>query len=199
MPRRPHPNHSPRGPVRGLQHAGAEISAHETISAQQEQRGSLAQHAAEYETIAAAAQHDRWANLIRSSGLTPEQAQDAIDSDAFGQLTAELRQAEANHHDLETLVPSLVQARGFDDADDIAAILHHRVAAVTARSAGSSRRRKSPCLIAGLIPEATGPMAEDMRRALAERQDLIEARATELLDQALNNEEDWLQALGTPP
>jgi len=181
-----------------LQHAGAELSARETITAEQEQWGSFAQLAAEYETIAAAAQHDRWANLIRRAGLTPEQAQDAIDSDAFGPLAAELRRAEANRHDLEALVPRVVQARGFDDADDIASILHHRVAAVTARSAGSSRRRKSPCLIAALIPEATDPMAEDMRRAVAERQDLIEARATALLDQALNNEEDWLRAFGAP-
>ena len=39
---------------------------------------------AEYETIAAAAQRDRWATLIRSCGLTPEQAESAIESQAFG-------------------------------------------------------------------------------------------------------------------
>lgn len=47
-----------------------ELSAHETITAEQEAWGLIAQLAAEYETIAAAAQHGRWAALIRSSGLT---------------------------------------------------------------------------------------------------------------------------------
>src|SRR5699024_1683869 len=44
-----------------MQHAGAELSAHETSTAEQEHWGSIAQLAAEYETIAQAAQHDRWA------------------------------------------------------------------------------------------------------------------------------------------
>ncbi|WP_426705573.1 hypothetical protein [Corynebacterium auriscanis] len=54
-----------------LQHSGAELSAHGTITAEQDRWGSIAQFAAEYETIAAAAQHDRWAALITTSGLTP--------------------------------------------------------------------------------------------------------------------------------
>ena len=77
-----------------LQHSGAELSAHETITAEQDRWGSIAQLAAEYETIAAA-QHDRWTTLITTSGLTTDQAQAAIDSDAFGALAAELRRAEA--------------------------------------------------------------------------------------------------------
>jgi len=50
-----------------------------------------------YETIAAVAQHDRWATLVRTSGLTDEQAESAIESEAFCPLAAELRRAEANH------------------------------------------------------------------------------------------------------
>ena len=71
-----------------LQHSGAELSAHKTI--------------------AAAAQHDRWATLLRTSGLTTDEADRAIGSDAFSPLTAELRRAEANHHDLDALLPRLV-------------------------------------------------------------------------------------------
>ncbi|WP_138444696.1 MobF family relaxase [Sinomonas susongensis] len=182
-----------------LQHVGAELSAHETITAEQDAWGSIAQLAAEYETLAAAAQHDRWAALIRASGLTEEQADDAIRSDAFGALTAELRRAEASHHDVDALLPRLVGARGFNDADDVAAVLHHRLARATARPAGSGRTRKAPRLIAGLIPEATGSMSPEMRQALHERRDLIEARADALLDQALNDGESWTAALGTPP
>lgn len=67
-----------------------------------------------------------------------------LGSDAYGALSAELRRAEANHHDLDALMPRLVRARGFDDVDDIASVLHHRVACATARPAGSGRTRQAP-------------------------------------------------------
>src|SRR5690625_4500640 len=75
----PHPGDNPDATARSvlygvLQRVGAELSAHETITAEHEQWGSIAQLAAEYETIAAAAQRDRWATLIRASGLTESQA-----------------------------------------------------------------------------------------------------------------------------
>ena len=182
-----------------LQHVGAELSAHETITAEHEAWGSVGQLAAEYETIAQAAQHDRFATLIRESGLTPNEANDTIHSDAFGALTAELRRAEANHHNIDALMPRLVAARGFGDADDIASVLHHRLARATARPAGSGRTRKAPRLIAGLIPEATGPMSTEMRKALTDRRDLIQQRAEAVLDQALTERQEWSLALGDTP
>ena len=199
-----HPGDNPDATARTvlygvLQHSGAELSAHETITAEQDQWGSIAQLAAEYETIAAAAQHDRWAALITTSGLTTDQAQAVIDSDAFGALTAELRRAEANHHNVGTLLPRLIKARGFADADDIASVIHHRVANATARPAGSGRTRQVPRLIAGLIPEAGGPMNPDMQRALAERRHLIETRAEAILDTALHTHEPWATELGPIP
>lgn len=200
----PHPGDNPDATARSvlygvLQHVGAELSAHETISAEHEHWGSIAQLAAEYETIAAAAQQDRWATLIRDSGLSEEQANTVIESDAFGALTAELRRAEANHHDLGRLLPRLVAVRRFDDADDIASVLHYRVARATARPAGSGRTRKAPRLVAGLIPHAGGSMTEDMRQALDQRHHLIEQRAEAVLDTALDEKATWTRALGTPP
>ncbi len=182
-----------------LQHVGSELSAHETITAEQKAWGSIAQLAAEYETIAAAAQHDRWANLIRASGLTDEEAEATIASPAFGALAVKLRRAEANQHNIETLQPRPVAARGFAHADDIAAVLRYRVAEATARPAGSGRTRKAPRLIAGLVPEATGTMSPDLRQALTERRDLIETRVDALLDTALTEHQDWTKLLGNPP
>lgn len=43
-----------------LQHLGGELSAHQMIEAEQERWSSIAQLAAEYETIGAVAQRDRW-------------------------------------------------------------------------------------------------------------------------------------------
>lgn len=182
-----------------LQNVGAELSAHESLVAEQETWGTIAQLAAEYETIAAAAQRDRWATLLHASGLPDSDAISAIESDAFGPLAAELRRAEANHHDVDALLPRLVRARGFDDADDIAAVLRHRVSAATSRAAGSGRSRKAPRLIVGLIPEATGLMSEEMRVALDERHNLIETRADAVLDRDLSKGAKWLQSLGEQP
>ena len=200
----PHPADDPDSTARSvlygvLQHVGAELSAHETITTEQETWGSVAQLAAEYETIAQAAQHDRFATLIREAGLTPDEAEDTIHSDAFGALTTELRRAEANHHNIDTLMPRLVAARSFVDADDIASVLHHRLARATAKPAGSGRTRKVPRLIAGLIPEAAGPMSGEMRKALTERRELIEQRAVAVLDHALTERHEWALALGDMP
>lgn len=151
----PHPGDNPHVTVRSvlygvLQHSGAELSAHQAITAEHDQWSSIAQLAAEYETIAAAAQHDRWATLICTSGLTADEADRAIGSEAFGPLTAELRRAEANHHDLDALLPRLVAVWGFGDADDIAAILYHRIERTTARRLArvcrpGDRRRTGAC------------------------------------------------------
>lgn len=196
----PHPGDNTDATARSvlygvMQHVGAELSAHETITAEQELWGSIAQLAAEYETIAQAAQHNRWAALLQASGLTPEQTEDVLASDTYGALSAELRRAEANHHDIDRLLPRLVQARSVEDADDIASVLHARLAKATVRPAGSGRARKQPRLIAGLIPHEDGTMSPEMRQALNERHELIEKRADSLVDQAVDEAADWVQPL----
>ncbi|SDU77097.1 MobF family relaxase [Jiangella alkaliphila] len=201
----PHPTDNPDATARSvlygvLHHRGAELSAHETITAEHDQWGSIAQLAAEYDTIAAAAQHDRWVTLIRASGLSPDEVDEAVTSDAFGALTAELRRAEANHHRVDALLPQLVRAHGFHDADDIAAVLHKRLAHATTRPAPARvRDRRAPRHIAGLIPEATGPMSPDMRDALTQRRTLLEARAAATLDTALHDHQPWTTHLGRLP
>jgi conjugative relaxase-like TrwC/TraI family protein len=186
-----------RGVLTGvLRHVGAEPSAHETIAAEQQAWTSIAQLAAEYDTIAAAAQHDRWTALIRRSGLDDQQAAAVLASDAFGPLAAELRRAEAGHHDLDELFPRLVAARGFGDAGDIAAVLHHRVANASPPPNGERRPSR---LIAGLIPPATGPMPDDMRQALTERARLIEQRAVALAETAVAEQAAWIRDFGVPP
>lgn len=182
-----------------LQHVGAEPSAHQTIAAEQDVWGSVAQLAAEYETIAGAAQQERWAALLLASGLSSEDADTAIVSTAFGALGAELRRAEADGYDVERLLPRLVAARGVDDADDIAAVLHERVARAISQSRGEGRVRKPLPHIAGLITPAIGPMAADMRVALRERRALIEQRANALVDEAVRGGAAWLAELGGEP
>ncbi|WP_286929901.1 MULTISPECIES: MobF family relaxase [Aeromicrobium] len=180
-----------------LANRGAELSAHQTLTEEQEDWGSIAQLAAEYETIAAAAQRDRWATLLRSCELTADQVDDVLASDAFGPLASELRRAEANGHDVDRILPSAVNRHGLGDAEDVAAVLRHRLQLVMSQRASGRRVRSR--LIVGLIPEAVGPMAPDMRRALDERRDLIEQRARTLTEAALRDNDQWVKALGPRP
>jgi len=183
----------------GCSNTSAPNCPRKTITVEHERWGSIAQLAAEYETIAQAGQHDRWARLLTASGLDEKQVDDVLGSDTYGALSAELRRAEANHHDLDALFPRLVAARDFADADDIASGLHHRLARATARPAGSGRTRRSPRLIAGLIPRASGVTDPEMHHALTEREELIEHRASAVLDRDLDEGEAWTAALGNKP
>ncbi len=181
-----------------LQHSGAELSAHQMIKAEQERWTSIAQIAAEYETIAVVAQRDRWISLLEGCGLTDEQVEQVLASDSFGPLTAELRRAEANHHDVEQLLLKLVARRSLDDAEDIGAVLISRIQHETPRPKRGKRRVEAR-LIAGLMPIADGPMTDEMATALRERPGLIEDRADALAKAADEHGEPWLKRLGEPP
>jgi hypothetical protein len=190
---------TPRNVLRGvLQHVGTEQSAHESIVAQQDTLGSVAQLAAEYEIIAVAAQHDRWTALVRGIGLSRIQADLVVESSGFGALTSELRRAEAHHIQVESLLAGVAR-RGLDDAQDVAAVLCSRIATAVSRYGTAGRSRRAPRLIVGLIPKAIGPMAVEMRQALDERSALIEARAKAILDEALIGGARWIQELGAVP
>lgn len=177
-----------------LNHSGAELSVHQTIEVESETYSSIAQLAAEYETLAAAAQYDRWKALVSTSGLPPEVGQAVVAADAFGPLAAALRQAEAADIDVSAVFNRAVHRGTLADAEDPAAVLHHRV-----RLAIAGRRPPRLHLIAGLIPEARGAIRDDYRKALAERAALIETRASALAEHALRTRAPWVHRLTGPP
>jgi len=182
-----------------LQHEGAEKSAHETIEAEQAKWSSITQLAAEYETIAQAAQHQRFAAAVTSSGLADDHAGAVVGGESFGSLVAQLRRTEADGHHPEQLLSRAVRAGGLDDANDPAAVLAARLAKLTAARSGGTRSRRRPRYIAGLIPEASGLMPADMHRTLTELQGLIEQRADALMSQAIQESQSWVRRLGPPP
>ena len=182
-----------------LQHEGAEKSAHETIKAEQEKWSSIAQLAAEYETIAQTAQRDRFATAVANSGLANEQATAVVGGESFGALVAQLRRTEADGDQPRQLLSQAVRAGGLDDANDPAAVLAARLANMVAVRSGGTRPRRRPRYVAGLIPEASGAMPADMHRTLTELQALIEQRATVLAGQAVREGQSWVRRLGPPP
>lgn len=181
-----------------LRHTGTELSAHQTIDAEQDGWSSIAQIAAEYETIAAVAQRERWIATLVASGLSQEQVDNLAGSDSFGPLTAEFRRVEADNYNIDGMLPDLVQARSLIDADDIGAVLVSRLRHATARPR-RGRQRNEPELIAGLIPVAAGPMSAEMGVALAERLTSIATRAQQLAEAAIADKESWVERCGTMP
>ena len=180
-----------------LNHSGTGSSAHQTMEAEYAIHGGIDRLAAELETIAADAQRHRFVELLRRSGLTPDQHQAVVQSSALGPLIASIRRAEAFHHDLEKLVPRIVVQHPLDDADDIAAVLRYRI-----EHAAASPPRDcplSPRLIAGLIPTPSGEMADEHRQSIDERAKLIETRARSLAAAAVDIDAPWYRHLGTPP
>lgn len=203
---RPDEGHSPPEPVEAnahtvlfgvLHHSGTELSAHQMIINEQERLSSIAQLAAEYETIAAVAQRDRWIEVIERSGMSTAQVKEVVASSSFGPLTVEFRRTEANNHDVEQLLHRVVASRSLDDAEDIGAVLISRLLKAAAPRHG--KRRHPPSLVAGLLPEATGQMGNDMAQALAERATSIEERAMHLAERAVEEHAQWLKPLGVAP
>ncbi|WP_156411685.1 helicase C-terminal domain-containing protein [Nocardioides sp. Soil805] len=180
-----------------LEHSGASLGALQTMEAEYELYGGIDRLAAELETLAADAQRDRFVELLRRSGLTPEQQQAVRQSSAFGPLTASLRRAEAYHHDLERLVPRVVRQHALDDADEIAAVLRHRVEQEAQSPPRDCRLR--PRLVAGLIPEPLGQMSAEDRQAIDERSELLKARALALATAAVDAGVVWARRLGRRP
>ncbi len=90
-------------------------------------------------------------------------------------------------------------AGGLDGAEDPAAVLQARLAKLTAARAGGTRPRRRPRYLAGLIPQATGPMPAEMRRTPSELGDLIEQRADALTEHAIQQNQPWVASLGPTP
>lgn len=177
-----------------LQHVGAEQSAHEIINAEQDAWGSLAQLAAEYDTIAQEAQQYRWVSLLERGGLNVEVIDELVETESFGILTTELRRLEAAGHDIEQLLPRIVQAGNLDGVEDLGSLLRYRIQKIASTYPPSLRRAAG--LIAELVPRATGVTDPAMRTALAEREQLMGRRLDALTQTTIEQPTPWVDMLG---
>jgi hypothetical protein len=153
--------------------------------------------AAEYETLARAAQEQRWGALLEGSGLDPVQLEQVRRSEARGPLFAALRNAEARGLDVDGVFPKLVALRSLNDAEDPASVMRARVED-WAQMAGP-KRRTGTGFVAGIVRRAVGVTDPDMVRALNERERAMRRRARELALHALEHRETWVLRLGAPP
>ncbi|MGW6459960.1 MobF family relaxase [Streptomyces sp. NPDC055078] len=103
----------------------AQVSAHETIRAEQERVYGIAQLAAEYTDVHARAVGHRLTRLARR--VLGSAAEAFIESDAWPAVERSLRTAESDGWDAGTLLAAAHAERGFADAEDPAAVLSWRI------------------------------------------------------------------------
>ena len=180
-----------------LRHEGSDVAAHEVIRRQHHEAEGMERLSAEYLTLANDAQAERWNGILASSGISGTDLATISASEAFGPLSAALREAESRGLDVDAAVPQLVTGRSLADAADIASVLHARVQR-WARAAGG-RGRHTENLVAGLIPRAQGVTDPDLAQALAERDQAMEKRSRVLTLQAIEAQHAWVRSLGVPP
>jgi conjugative relaxase-like TrwC/TraI family protein len=180
-----------------LRNEGADVAAHEMMRRHQDGAEGMERLAAEYQTLAALAQAERWDALLGRCGLSENELETVRASEAHGPLLASFREAEALGLDIEGTFPLIVEARSLSDAADPAAVLHDRVDRWSQAARG--RRRGSGDFIVGLLPRAHGVTDPEMARALAERDDAMERRARSLAEWAIEARHGWAQRLGDPP
>ena len=178
-----------------LRHEGADVSATDMIRRSQTQ--SIAALVAEYDTIVALADGPRWDEVLSRSGLSDTELAQAKASPAYGALLAQLRNAENRGFDVDTELPMLVTGRSFDDAGDVASVLHHRVDRYVT-GVGYPNPRASE-LVAGIFPRPSGIIDPDIVLALDDRVDAIEQRARELATIAIERGDSWVQDFGDAP
>jgi conjugative relaxase-like TrwC/TraI family protein len=178
-----------------LRHEGADVSATDMIRMSQTQ--SIAVLVAEFDTIVAMADGDRWDAVLSESGLSDTELVRAKASPAYTALLAQLRDAERQGFDIDTELPMLITGRSFDDADDIASVLHHRIDRYVTRVGYPGPPASE--LVVGIFPRPSGFTDPDIVLALNDRADAIEQRARELATIAIQRGETWVQEFGDAP
>jgi len=186
-----------------LARSDADKSATETMRLAVDEHASLGTLLAEYTTISQYAQEERWASVIADAPLPDAVLDDVFTSGYYPALETTLRRAESHGYEPGRVLADAVRvldgyqpAEGKEPADPVVLI-----ARVIDRLAAEPRRgtnRPGPRRVAGLLPCPVGPMGDDMRAALTQRQHLIERAAQELAIADLEAGAAWTKRLGTP-
>lgn len=179
-----------------LARTDADLSATETLKLEVDRHASLSTLLAEYDVLAREAQTDRWAALLDVAPFPANVADDVFTSPYYERLEAALARHEAAGHlatvALTALAPRLVPG---DEQTDPAAQLATMLDQATQKLRPGKR---AIARVAGLIPTPAEPISDDMRAALAQRQELIEISARQLLQVAEDVGEAWVARLGRP-
>jgi len=180
-----------------LHRRGDTLSATETITEEQEAATRTDRLIAEYDTIAREAEADHWHGVL-SDSFTAEVVDELTESAAYPQLVSAIRHATTAGLDPATLVGQLAHSVVSPSVEDRAHALAEQVRQVTDH-AGRRKTRPKRRMIVGLLPAADHVDDPDMARALVDREQLLESRASALAAAARAERPAWLAELGPRP
>ncbi|WP_454115695.1 MobF family relaxase [Microbacterium lacticum] len=183
--------------TRVLARSDADLSATETLAVEADKHAALSTLLDEYDVLARDAQSARWEAFLDVAPFPDGVADDIFTSPYYDQLESALARHEATGRTptvaLNALAPRLTPN---DEQADPAAQLATMLDAATSQL---PQRRASRARVAGLIAKPTEPIADDLGKALAERQALIESATHQLVSDAQEADAAWLTPLGQPP
>ena len=130
---------------------------------------------------------------MTASGLDAADQAALEASPAYGALIAQLRRAEAAELNVLTLLRRATNQQSLANAHDPAAVVHHRLTHLIARSLHQSVEQ--PTLIAGLILPATHVSDPALVAALHELESQITQRTDWLAGQACREQPPWYDEL----
>ncbi|WGH84865.1 hypothetical protein [Auritidibacter ignavus] len=182
---------------RVLARSDADLSATETLKQELDRHASLDTLLAEYDVLAREAQVERVASYLDVAPFPEGIADEVFTSPHYEQLEAAvIRHEAAGHAPTRILARLAPRLQSWTEEKDPAAWLASMIDAVTTQL--PRRKTSTPGRVAGLIPRPTGPLDDDMRVALQEREDLITTAAAASLDEAIECGAAWVAKLGKP-
>lgn len=176
--------------------SGAELSATETIAANQDTAASLMRLYPIRRTILADASSRRWTAGLRRAGMSPEDLRRVLTSPSAGSLFTALEQAATVTDQTDVVLGNLVPTASAgapqpDDGDDLAAVLSRRVRQWLATQTEDPRSLS-------VAPDPSY-LSVQAQATLREVDVLIAERITALTDQAITAQPGWLRELGPEP
>jgi conjugative relaxase-like TrwC/TraI family protein len=185
-----------------LEDRGVELSAHEVMRQELDNATRLDRLIPIHEHLTQIAARQRYRPAITTSGLDPADQAGLQASPAYGPLIAALRRTEAAGLNPAAILRQAVTQSSLNTANDIAAVLHHRIDRLATRA--ERRTRHQPHLIAGLVTPSGHITDPAFTAPLRELEAQITQRANWLAENAEANNEPWLQRItraraGDPP
>ncbi|MFI6827557.1 MobF family relaxase [Kribbella sp. NPDC050241] len=186
----PHPEQTMQDVLEAvLNDPGVEQSAHEVMRQELDNATRLDRLVPIHEHLCQLDAKKRYQPAISISGLDPADQAALQASPAYGPLIAELRRAEVAGLNPTDLLHRAANQSPLTSANDVAAVLHHRVHRLTARSLHTAGHH--PVQIVGLITPATQISDPTLVAPLRELESQIIERANMLSDDLLANPPAW--------
>ncbi|MGW1341358.1 MobF family relaxase [Kribbella sp. NPDC002412] len=184
-----------------LNDPGVEQSAHEVMRQELDNGTRLDRLIPIHEHLCQLDAKKRYQPAIAASALDPADQAALQASPAYGPLIAELRRAENAGLNITDLLLHAVNQSPLATANDVAAVIHHRVQRLTARSLHKTGRHATQIL--GLITPAAHVSDPTLIAPLRELESQIIERANWLAEELLAHPRAWYRdlrhAAGNPP